>query len=57
MSAEASELPYELVDQLAEPGRMVIPVRGRMLLVERTADGGLTQTRHGLYSFVPLLAP
>ena len=53
VSAMARELPSELVDQLTEAGRMVVPVAGRMLLVERTGAG--TQiTIHGEYRFVPL---
>jgi protein-L-isoaspartate(D-aspartate) O-methyltransferase len=54
VSAGAEELPGSLVDQLAEDGRMVVPVRGRMLLVRRTADRVAT-SEHGLYRFVPLL--
>jgi protein-L-isoaspartate(D-aspartate) O-methyltransferase len=54
VSAGAEELPRKLVDQLAEDGRMVVPVRGRMLLFRRTADGVAT-SEHGLYRFVPLL--
>lgn len=53
VSAAPDELPQELVDQLADPGRMVIPVAGRLLLVVR--DGGDVQvTPHGYYRFVPL---
>jgi protein-L-isoaspartate(D-aspartate) O-methyltransferase len=53
VSAEASRLPTELVDQLGADGRMVVPVNGRMLLVER-AEGGDRVTEQGFYSFVPL---
>ncbi len=53
VSAEARELPQPLLDQLGDPGRMVIPVRGVMLLVERR-DGEVRTTRHGNYRFVPL---
>jgi protein-L-isoaspartate(D-aspartate) O-methyltransferase len=53
VSAEPSRLPQELVDQLAEGGRLVIPVAGTMTLVAR--EGGTTsRTRHGSYRFVPL---
>ena len=55
VSAEADELPTELVDQLAPGGVLVIPVRGRMLRVHRHADGSTTTDHHGWYSFVPLL--
>ncbi|MBZ5738035.1 protein-L-isoaspartate O-methyltransferase family protein [Nocardioides mangrovi] len=53
VSAEAGELPGDLVTQLAPDGRMVIPVRGEMLLVEPTA-GAPRVTTHGRYRFVPL---
>ena len=36
VSAEAPSLPTELVAQLGEEARMVVPVAGEMLLVERT---------------------
>ncbi|WP_370524234.1 protein-L-isoaspartate O-methyltransferase [Cellulomonas sp. APG4] len=53
VSAEARELPVELVEQLAPGGRMVIPVRGEMRLVRRE-DGAVLVTEHGGYRFVPL---
>jgi protein-L-isoaspartate(D-aspartate) O-methyltransferase len=54
VSAEARELPDELVEQLALGGAMVIPVKGRMLRVRKDPNRGLDVTRHGWYSFVPL---
>ena len=42
-----------LVDQLADGGRMVIPVKGRMNVVERRGDD-VDVRRFGYYSFVPL---
>ncbi|GAA4373623.1 protein-L-isoaspartate O-methyltransferase [Nocardioides caricicola] len=53
VSAQATELPATLVDQLAADGRMVIPVNGEMLLVEQS-DNGPVVSRHGYYRFVPL---
>jgi protein-L-isoaspartate(D-aspartate) O-methyltransferase len=53
VSAEADVLPQALVDQLADPGRLVIPVAGRMTLVVR-AEGRLSTSEHGRYRFVPL---
>ena len=55
VSAAAQELPQELVDQVAPGGRMVIPVRHTMLVVERDDDGKVTTSEHGTYSFVPLV--
>jgi len=53
VSAEPATLPQQLVDQLADGGRLVIPVRGTMTLVTR--DGETTrQSHHGSYRFVPL---
>ncbi len=51
VSAEARELPAELVDQLVPDGRMVIPVAGTMCSVEP----GPVVCEHGAYRFVPLL--
>jgi len=53
VSAQACEVPAELVDQLSRRGRMVIPVEGEMLLVERF-DERTVVSRHGHYRFVPL---
>lgn len=54
VSAQPRQLPDELVEQLADGGRMVIPVAGTMLLVvRRGADVEVTE--HGSYRFVPLV--
>jgi protein-L-isoaspartate(D-aspartate) O-methyltransferase len=53
VSAEPTTLPDQLVDQLADGGRLVIPVRGTMTLVTRDGDE-TTETHHGSYRFVPL---
>jgi protein-L-isoaspartate(D-aspartate) O-methyltransferase len=53
VSAEARALPQELVDQLSDGGRMVVPVFGTMLLVRRTATA-TEVSEHGGYRFVPL---
>lgn len=55
VSAAADRLPDELVDQVAPGGRMVIPVRHAMVLVERGDDGTVRTSEHGTYSFVPLV--
>lgn len=53
VSAEPTKLPQELVEQLADRGRMVIPVAGVMLVVVRRGDG-TEVSEHGRYRFVPL---
>lgn len=53
VSAEADRLPQQLVDQLGDPGRLVVPVAGSMTRVVREG-GALTTSRHGYYRFVPL---
>ena len=54
VSAEAQAMPGDLMDQLAAPGRMVVPVAGLMMLVERSATGKARLSSHGRYRFVPL---
>lgn len=53
VSAEAATLSADLLAQLGDPGRLVAPVAGVMVLVVR--EGGRdTRTEHGYYRFVPL---
>lgn len=54
VSAEARELPSALVDQLGLGGRMVIPVAGRLSVVDRRVSGEVDVRRMGYYAFVPL---
>jgi protein-L-isoaspartate(D-aspartate) O-methyltransferase len=54
VSAQARELPSELSDQLAEPGIMVVPVAGRMLVVRRSPGKEPSVEASGHYRFVPL---
>ena len=55
VSAAADRLPDELVDQVAPGGRLVIPVRHSMVLVEVSDDGRRRLSEHGTYAFVPLV--
>ncbi|MBM6400354.1 protein-L-isoaspartate O-methyltransferase family protein [Phycicoccus sonneratiae] len=56
VSAMATRIPRELVDQLAPGGVLVVPVAGVMTRVERPGRAGApTVTEHGRYRFVPLV--
>jgi protein-L-isoaspartate(D-aspartate) O-methyltransferase len=54
VSADGGRLPGELVEQLAVPGRLVVPVSGLMTVVDKTQEG-LSTSAQGHYRFVPLL--
>jgi protein-L-isoaspartate(D-aspartate) O-methyltransferase len=58
VSAQAPELPLDLVSQLAPAGVLVVPVAGRMLRVTASTDdtGGPAVEEHGWSRFVPLVA-
>ena len=53
VSADPTELPDDLVQQLSPGGIMVIPVAGVLLKVVRGEE--LTITEHGEYRFSPLI--
>ncbi|MEO7350349.1 MAG: protein-L-isoaspartate O-methyltransferase [Marmoricola sp.] len=54
VSAGARTMPQELVEQLRDGGRIVVPVNGTMTLgLRRGSD--LETSEHGSYRFVPLL--
>ncbi|WP_083509184.1 protein-L-isoaspartate(D-aspartate) O-methyltransferase [Planococcus rifietoensis] len=58
VTAAASDIPKELVDQLADGGRMIIPVGSRysqdLLAIDKTIDGKLEKTALEAVRFVPL---
>jgi protein-L-isoaspartate(D-aspartate) O-methyltransferase len=54
VSAESDQLPQPLVDQLTDDGRMVVPVAGRLSVVQRRGPEPLLVERVGYYRFVPL---
>ncbi len=65
VTAAAPKLPQKLIDQLANGGKMVIPVGSEtdsrtesqqvMLLVEKDENGEITKTEKGGAAFVPML--
>lgn len=54
VSAEASEVPAELVDQLVDGGLMVAVVRDRLVTVTRHGNDTDVVLAPGRYRFVPL---
>ncbi len=54
VSAESAKLPQALVDQLAVGGRMVVPVSGRLSVVQRHGPDRTEVRQVGHYRFVPL---
>lgn len=55
VSASATELPAELLDQLAVDGKLVIPVRHDILEITKRSDNEYDTILHGGFVFVPLL--
>lgn len=55
VSAAASELPKELVDQLAPNGIMVIPIGDSIEVITKHKDDKISRKRHFGFAFVPLI--
>lgn len=54
VSAETDTLPRALVEQLADGGRLVLPLAGRLTAVVRHGEDHTTEQAPGYYRFVPL---
>jgi protein-L-isoaspartate(D-aspartate) O-methyltransferase len=55
VSAEAEDLPDELIKQLKEGGIMVIPIRNTFYKLEKLAGGKIKETAFPGFVFVPLV--
>lgn len=55
VSASARYFPEELVEQLAAPGKLVIPVGNTVYEIIKNARGEIAQVPHPGYVFVPLV--
>jgi len=55
VSADADEIPENLIDQLAPGGTLVIPVRSTMFKITKTESGEIEKEEHGGFAFVPLM--
>ncbi len=55
VSASATKMPQELIDQLKPGGKLVIPVKSDILEVEKITDNSLDIKAHPGFIFVPLV--
>lgn len=59
ITAAAPEIPETLLEQLKTGGKLVIPLGSasyqEMLLIEKTGEGIYEKSKHGKFSFVPML--
>lgn len=55
VSAAASRLPTELVDQLRVGGRMLIPIEQSIVVITKTSDNDYDKKNYYGFSFVPLI--
>jgi protein-L-isoaspartate(D-aspartate) O-methyltransferase len=55
VSAAAQAVPPELIDQLANGGRLVIPVKSSIFVISKDESGTTAQTEHPGFAFVPLV--
>ena len=55
VSAAADNLPNELIDQLKESGKIVIPINNDILEITKLENGNLKSISHPGFMFVPLI--
>ncbi len=55
VSAAAEKMPEELFDQLKPGGRLVVPVRETIHVVDKDEKGRISQKEHRGFAFVPLV--
>ena len=55
VSAEADDLPQELIDELKDGCVMVIPIKNTLYKIEKLAGGKIKQTAFPGFVFVPLV--
>ena len=56
VSAAAAKLPKELIEQLKIGGKLVVPVRYDILVIDKTRDNAFDTTTQSGFIFVPLIA-
>jgi len=55
VSAAAENFPNELLKQLENGGRMVIPIKNSIFLIEKDFDGSIVKHEYPGFVFVPLI--
>lgn len=55
VSASIREVPQDLIDQLKNGGRMVVPNLTSVLVIDKDERGKLETTEHPGFAFVPLI--
>jgi len=55
VSASSSQIPTELLNQLKTYGRLVIPIKDSIVLVEKIHDNNIKKTEFPGFAFVPLV--
>jgi protein-L-isoaspartate(D-aspartate) O-methyltransferase len=55
VSASSSQIPTELLNQLKTNGRLVIPIKDSIVLVEKMHDNNIKKTEFPGFAFVPLV--
>ena len=55
VSASSSQIPTELLNQLKTDGRLVIPIKDSIVLVEKIHDNNIKKTEFPGFAFVPLV--
>ena len=55
VSAMSKEVPKELISQLAQGGKMIIPINNDICFVKKDRDNKVTTEKFPGFSFVPLI--
>lgn len=55
VSAATNEMPVELIGQLVAGGRLVVPVKNSIFVIEKDKKGKVKQTENPGFAFVPLI--
>lgn len=55
VSAASDSIPDELIDQLKAPGRLIMPLRGSLVRIDKDKAGGVSVETFPGFVFVPLI--